>query len=249
MPMPITDAHLRLAIVDRLIVEGVLPRFDRKKFILEKKLPRGEGERARGEAAPEDGDDPDYRKVREIQKELLSWLKPKHLPKVTTISWGGGARVQHWIWTFWDGEGGEFDVEDLTGIAACTSLRALSGHCFRTGDLEPLSGMETLESLHLGTGGKTGVTDVRPLATLRRLKKLDLSDHGKLNDLSPLAGHPALEELHLSCTAVTDLAFALELPKLKRLRASTWGAGAQLAEKNAAVLSALKKRKVDLKVT
>src|SRR4051812_7320168 len=101
------DVNLKLAIVQALIDAGTLPRFDRKRFVLENNLPRGDAELEDGEDKPEyedEHDDPDYHKMYAIEHELLSWLKPEHLPTVELIQWGGGQKVQGWIWTYWDGE-------------------------------------------------------------------------------------------------------------------------------------------------
>ncbi len=247
----IVDKNLKLALVQALLHHDVHPPFDRTKFILEHNLPHGEGEGGYPEDADPD-ENPDYRKVYEIESELLSWLEPKHLPLIEYVQWQGGQDVQHWIWTFWDGESDEFDITDLTGIASLTALRSLSlVSCCTVQDLTPLAGMATLEALvYCGPGKKdAGVRDVRPLASLPGLRKLDLDYHRELRDLSPLAGHPTLSELNVSNTAVEDLSFALTLPKLTKLTASPWGAGKPIAPANASVIDALLARGVKTAVT
>lgn len=242
----IADDNLKLALVQALLHHEVLAPFDRSKFILEHNLPHGEGEGGYPEDADPD-ENPDYRKVHEIESELLSWLEPKHLPLIEYIHWAGGQDVQHWIWTFWDGESDEFDITDLTGIASLTALRSLSlVSCCSVHDLAPLTGMATLETLVCCGTSKAGagVRDVRPLASLPNLRRLDLDYHRELRDLSSLAGHPTLSELNVNHTAVEDLSFALTLPKLTKLDASLWGGSASIAAANASVIDALRARGV-----
>jgi predicted DNA-binding WGR domain protein len=239
----IPDVNLRLAIVNALVDQKVIKKLDRKKFL------------ATHEIRPQDledsskGEDPrdalDWTKVLPIQDAILALLEPQHLPKLKELYWGGGQWVQHAIWSQWDGEGGEFDIDDLTGIAACTSLRVLDlGPCATVDDFSPLTGMETLEEV-----GKEGdkPTNVKPLATLPRLRKLELTYNERLTNLSPLAGHAALEEIDIRWTGVVDLAFALELPKLKVLKAAG-RYGTPLLAPNKDTLVKLQKRRVTLDV-
>jgi hypothetical protein len=200
------DENLRLAIIQALLNEGVLPKFDREAF-MKKNAIESDG----------DNDDPDYRFVHEIQSEILSWLLPEHLPRVKSIEWAGGQRVQHWIWSQWDGESDEFDVQDLTGIGACTALTKVRfDACCAVTDLTPLTKLASLEELVIS--GRT-LTDVAPLARVPRLRALKLNYHRDLRDLTPLAGHASLETLDVCSTGVTDLAFATTLPKLRELKA------------------------------
>lgn len=97
------DDALRLALVDQLIRNGVLPAFDRATFIRERGLARDYP----------DNDELDYQFVFEIQFQLLSWLQPSHLPLLEELYWAGGMQTQHWIWNYWDGESDEFDVASL----------------------------------------------------------------------------------------------------------------------------------------
>ena len=256
MTLPIVDDNVKLMLVQALIDAEVLPALDRRQFVLDHDLPRGEGERneaelaafdAAAEAGEIDDEDPDYRKLYEIESELLSWLRPEHLPLVESANWGGGKAVQHWIWKFWDGESDEFDLTDLTGIAACTRLRRLSlWACCAVRDLTPLTGMTTLEALEISGPGDAPL-ELRPLTTLSRLTTLALAHQPQLTDASPLTALTRLRELTLSSTGVADLSFALALPQLTKLNASGF-TGKSLADANVATLVELRARGVNVQV-
>lgn len=239
--IPIPDDNLRLALVQSLIDSGVLPPFERPAQL------------------------DDHHKVGAIESELLSWLRPEHLPRIESVVWEGGMSVQHWIWTYWNGEDSAFSIADLRGIAACTALRELLiWACSDVADLAPLAGMTTLGRLAC-VGGR--VSDLAPLAGMQRLTTLDLG-YQRLRDLTPLAGlrgltrlrvpHnrdvadpspllelPALVELDVTATALRDLSFALELPVLGKLAAS---AEQPLSAHNHAVVTALRRRGVKVRV-
>lgn len=228
----ITDDNLRLALVERLIGDDVLPEFDRREFVLANDLPRGENED--GPDYDDVDDNPDYHIVPEIKAELVSWLLPRHLPLVDSILWEGGMRTQHWIWTFWDGESDEFDIESLAGIEGCTALRTLSlrnNSAIR--DLGPLAAVTTLERVALSGRFR----DITPLRALPRLVELDLSYVTSVKDLRPLRGHPTLETLDIKSTSVEDLSFARELPRLKKLVVSEEAAQTVANEKTISTLA------------
>jgi predicted DNA-binding WGR domain protein len=235
----IPDVNLRLAIVQALTDAKVLPELDRKKFLANEKVD------------PlldlEDGDqDIEYTKVLPIQKALVAQLQSKHLPQIKKIWWEGGLDVQHLIWSQWDGEGGEFDVESLEGIDACTSLETFSlAWCTKVKDASPLGGVKTLEVVSVAG---SDVTDVRALAGLPKLREIDLSYNRQLVDMTPFAGHATLEKIDIARTGVIDLSFAMDLPALKKLRVTKWGPESATAKANTKVVNALKKRKVAVDV-
>jgi hypothetical protein len=137
---PIRDPNLRLILLEAAWNEDLLPRFDKDAFyrdaLKEKYDPRAEynqriDERVRDAllSAPLDDD-------------VLSQLK--------IVTWDGGNEAFLDIWTYWDGESGEFDVVDLAGIEKCTSLeRLLFLAGARFPDCVPLGGLTQLHEVRI----------------------------------------------------------------------------------------------------
>lgn len=239
--------NLELAIVDRLLEEGVVA-FDRKTF-LAANPPERDDEQDDDDDDDEDEDDDDdddghlYRKNPAIESALRRLLTREHLPSIKRIVWAGGMPIQHLIWNYWDGEDDAFDMASLDGIEGCTSLVMLSvrdANALR--DLSPLASLTTLESISIGGGGHPRlVEDITPLLGLPHLSKLDLSHNPTLRDVAALASLTSLEVLDLSDCAVEDYACTLALPKLRQLIAR---AKPDVHAANAATFAALRERGV-----
>jgi hypothetical protein len=274
-PLPGTlDANLRLAILDRLMEEGILPRPDKAAFAAEEcddcategggcecDCDCGQGCVCGSEADSHQECEcecacayQDYRYRHGVAVELLATpVTADQCSAVRDLVWeGGSSDIMFTIWTHWDGESDEFHIKSLEGIAAALpALESLSIALCAVTDLTPLAGCTGLQHLHLCGSG--AVTDLGPLAGLGSLRTLDL-EWRDVRDLRPLSGLP-LEHLSLDGNPDMDLAPLEDIASLRTLKcqrmAYITGSEPPVLSTfdNARVIEALKQRGVAVTVS
>jgi hypothetical protein len=122
------DPNLQLAVLDAAWEAGLLPPYEKA-------------------AASPDPDAVDEA----VRSALLAIELPRSvLESIREIDWGGGKVIQHLVIEMWDGEDDVFNVKDLSGIAACRNLRALSLIAASIADLSPLLDLPALASVKVG---------------------------------------------------------------------------------------------------
>ncbi|MFJ4429300.1 DUF6892 domain-containing protein [Streptomyces bobili] len=237
-PLPETlDKNLRLAILEELMVKGILPRPDETAFAAEEcddcategggcECDCGCGQNcvcgSEVDCDPECGcgcecADQDYRYRYGVATELLNTpVTTDQCSTVRDLRWGAGDdHIISAIWTYWDGESHEFDIESLEGIAAAIpALESLSIGLCAVRDLNPLAACTSLQRLSLRGGG--AALDLGPLAGLRSLRTLDLEYYQDVQDLRPLTELP-LERLTLEGNPDVDLAPLEDIASLRTL--------------------------------
>jgi len=158
MTISIPDPNFRLTLLQSLWTAELLPSVEKEdifKDVLHETY------------APE-ADYNDHVDAR-IRNYLLSIPLPETaLAKLQVLIWDGGDAVHHLIFTNWDGEGEEFNVHDIAGIEACTSLERISfigGAAFK--DCSRLVHLKQLQSVTLHGGWISRLDPVLELANLR----------------------------------------------------------------------------------
>lgn len=183
----ISDKNLHLALVDSLMREGLLPKFDKVKFWKEmtgKKY--------------DDTAEYNYERSKEVEEHLLSLpIETEQLVKLKNFAWDtSDTTVIHAIFPFWNGEDDYFDIKNLKGIEQCTNLEAISiTVASNIDDISSLKEIKNLQKLLLY--GLWGGESIRldPLKELSKLKEIKL--WGAINNLSPLAELTSLQLLKL----------------------------------------------------
>jgi len=268
------DANLRLAILDGLIEEGILPFPDVATIVRECDDCTAEGGGCEcgcdcGQACVcGSGFDreqecgcvcgctrQDYRYHHGVAAQLLATpVTEGQRSALRNVVWEAGDNdIVFTIWTYWDGWGDEFDITSLEGIAvALPALESLSIGLCAVDDLTPLADCIHLQRLYLHGGG--GVADLRPLAGLGSLRTLGLECYQNVRDLLPLAGLP-LEHLTLDSIPDSDLAPLEDMVSLRTLkwRRTDSGTGTEPpilnTFDNARVVEVLKQRGVAVTVS
>jgi len=123
-------------------------------------------------------------------------------------------------------------IQDITPLAALTSLRELNLNANSTQDLAPLSGLTQLNTLSLRTNGLTDISalgtlvnltlldagdneleDIYALTSLTKIEALGL-DHNRINDLGPLTSLLNLNEVELSGNMLNEIVALVNNPGL-----------------------------------
>jgi uncharacterized protein (TIGR02996 family) len=227
--MTIPDLNLRLALASALAREKLLPAFEFAK-LQKKHPPSKEDLEDLDEDSDDDDDGPNGRAAYVYNSNLAEHLAATKLPdaklaKLRDVHWTDD-KTMFAIWPQFDGESGEFFIDDLRGLERCAGLTRLA--------------------IYEGGAGK--ITSLKPIAGLKKLRELNLN--APLTDLSPLAGLAALENLSLSGLSTTDVRPIAGLTRLKKLRLD-WGykAPAPTAEQAQELVDTLAARAVDTQVT
>ncbi len=100
-------------------------------------------------------------------------LSARHLRSVRFLELDGGLSIYDYVYPFWDGESGLFDVQSLD-------------------DLRHLPNLERLSVVSMLTS-----TDLKPLRTARKLEQISLGLIGTWENMDALLGLPRLKRLSL----------------------------------------------------
>jgi Leucine-rich repeat (LRR) protein len=140
----------------------------------------------------------------------LTQLSISECNRLTTLPGCAGLRTLHVDWCY--------RLEDLSSMAALTALRDLSIGEFNRSDVSPLAACTALEALSLK--GCRNVSDLRPLRACAALREVRIRDCESLTLPAIAAGAPGLQELHLAFCHYGDLAPLAACPRLRELRAT-----------------------------
>jgi hypothetical protein len=158
----IADRNLRLLLLQAAWNENLIPRFDKVAFF-------------RDQLHEELTDDAEcnYRIDTRVLDALLAIpLTDETLAKIRFVEMDAGNEIYRDIWSYWGGVSDEFDIRDLSGIEACTSLESLifiSKARFK--DISPLA---SLPSLIEFKDFSEPIADLRPLLSVPKLRVLDV---------------------------------------------------------------------------
>ncbi|MFF9352427.1 DUF6892 domain-containing protein [Streptomyces sp. NPDC014734] len=241
-PLSVPDVPLRLAVLSGLLESKVLPPYERPADGVHECDPGN--------------DDRDYEYREEVAEDLLALpVTAAQLAGVRSLSWHTSSTAISLIWRYWDGEGDEFDVMSLEGIAgALPNLEVLQLELCQVSDLSPLARCGRLRELTV-EGGNLEI-GLGPLAGLGSLRRLTL-ESCPVVDLRPLAGLD-LEDISLdgchdgTLTPVVDLAPLEDIASLQKLTyyRMAWRRGSPhpvlTAFDNARVIARLEARGVEL---
>lgn len=159
----IADPSLRLLLLQAAWNENLIPRFDKAAFF-------------RDQLHEELTDEGEYNyriDTRVLDALLAIPLTDETLAKLKFVEMDAGNQIYGYIWSYWDGESGEFDVKDLSGIEACTALESLifiAGARFK--DVSPLAGLPALTEFK---DFSDPIADLRPLLSVPKLRTLDVN--------------------------------------------------------------------------
>ena len=110
-----------------------------------------------------------------------------------------------------------FELDDLSPLAALGNLQTLKCVGTNISDLSPLAALNNLQTLECWN---TNISDLSPLAALSNLQTLNCSDT-TISDLSPLAALSNLQTLNCSGTTISDLSPLATLSNLQELDCSS----------------------------
>lgn len=155
--------NLQLALLDNLMEDGVIQRFDRNAFFLKYR------------SEPFDPNcDYNFEPLPDVEAYLLRIeLKDSDLAQLTAVSVDPGQRLQQDIFPQWDGEDNYFDVPSLEGLQRCTNAKQLHLELFPPndpGDIEALRRMPGVENITFNGGV---LDDLGPLDAIACLRKVE----------------------------------------------------------------------------
>lgn len=158
---PFADPNLKLVVLDALREAGVVDLGQ----------PDDLARHLMGDSYNRERDG--YHLLRPVYDYLVRYpLDAKQFDAVTTLTFDGGSDIYPYMYPFWDGEDGVFDVASLDGIE-------------RLRNLARFNVIALLRD-----------TDLAHLRPLRRLRTISL-DPGRYENAEVLLTFPALRELHL----------------------------------------------------
>jgi hypothetical protein len=99
-------------------------------------------------------------------------LTPELLSRVEEIVFDGGSEIYFLIDPYWNGEGEEFDVKSLAGIANCPNIRSIEiNSMLEDTDLSAFVKLQALELLSLTP---SPYLNFQSLLSLKNLKKIEM---------------------------------------------------------------------------
>ena len=108
---------------------------------------------------------------------------------------------------------------DLSGLAACKSLRDCTLENLPLTDISFLSGAQKLEYLRLYNDER--LTDISAVSGMTKLRELNIDDCNRIRDYSPISVCKALEEIFIETDRgsypLRDASFLKGLPKLDKI--------------------------------
>jgi hypothetical protein len=139
---PFADPNLKLVVLDELI----------GKRAIDLGTPKALAKHILGPGYKEERDG--YELLKPVYDYLVRYpLTSGHLAAVEDLTFDGGNDIYSYVFPFWDGEGGEFDVSSLAGIAQLPNLRRFSViSMLDDGDLAALAPLARLEAVGLCPG-------------------------------------------------------------------------------------------------
>ncbi|NOS87464.1 MAG: TIR domain-containing protein [Methylococcaceae bacterium] len=108
-------------------------------------------------------------------------------------------------------------ISDLSPLATLGNLQTLKCVGTNISDLSPLAALSNLQTLNCSS---TTISDLSPLAALNNLQKLECWNT-TISDLSPLAALSNLQTLNCSQTSTSDLSPLVALSNLQTLRCNS----------------------------
>jgi hypothetical protein len=139
---PFADPNFKLVIIDELIAKGVIDLGEPEALAKHILGPEYKEER--------DG----YKLLKPVCDYLVRYpLASRHLAAVEELTFDGGNDIYTYVFPFWDGEDGVFNVSSLAGIAQLTNLRSFNViSMLDDGDLALLAPLTKLETVALCPG-------------------------------------------------------------------------------------------------
>ncbi len=159
----IKDANLRLAVIDNLWREKIIP------------LSTEDICTKIGPDINKDGDEP----IDEIEAFLMEMnIADEHLLQLQTFIWETDSAVSRVIWPTWDGKDHYFHVESIKGIEVLKNLKSISGNLFAINDLAPLPLLCRLKTIDIANElfyEASPEMKLRPLLDILDLKNLTIN--------------------------------------------------------------------------
>lgn len=167
--MEIKDINLKLALINTLMGDNLIPEFNIKSFfreILSREY--------------DSNSDYNWIPIKSIEKYFAElYLKHEDLLSIRSLYVDGGDDIYHYIIPQWDGEDNYFNIRSLEGIQSCSSLRQIQIICMASiSDFNPLVGLPFLEEVEVENiydNIENEMVDLSPLLKIGSLQKFSFN--------------------------------------------------------------------------